>query len=229
MISVLIVDDDFMVAQIHTRFVERCEGFQVIGTAATGEAALAEIARLDPDLVLLDIHLPDLTGLEVLRRLRAEGQDTGVIMITAAREADSVRAALSGGASSYLIKPFEFRDLNSRLDQFRESHLALATKLSPGQEDVDAYFARGPLRGADATLPKGLSQTTAGAVIETLRSGNEMSAAECADTVGLSRVSARRYLEHFVKIGEATVRLKYGTAGRPERRYRIRPDRDTRF
>ena len=222
MISVLIVDDDFMVAQIHTRFVERSEGFHVIGTAATGETALAEIERLAPDLVLLDIHLPDLTGIEVLRRLRAEGKETGVIMITAAREADSVRAALAGGASSYLIKPFEYGDLVVRLDQFRESHRALLRNESPGQEDVDAFFARSPLDPEDVPLPKGLSVTTAKAVLETLLAGVEMSAAECSDKVGLSRVSARRYLEHFVKVGQATVRLKYGTAGRPERRYRGR-------
>jgi len=222
MISVLIVDDDFMVAQIHTRFVERTEGFGVIGTAATGETALAEIERLDPDLVLLDVHLPDLTGLEVLRRLRTEGKDTGVIMITAAREADSVRAALAGGASSYLIKPFEYIDLVARLEQFRGSHLALSQRESPRQKDVDAFFARTPLGAEDLPLPKGLSVTTAKAVLETLLAGVEMSAAECSDKVGLSRVSARRYLEHFVKVGQATVRLKYGTAGRPERRYRGR-------
>jgi len=222
MISVLIVDDDFMVAQIHARFVERSEGFQVIGTAATAQTALTEIERLSPDLVLLDIHLPDFTGLEVLRRLRAEGNDKGVIMITAAREADSVRAALSGGASSYLIKPFEYGDLVARLEQFRESHLALSHKDSPGQGDVDAYFARIPQGTENAPLPKGLSVTTAKAVLEALLAGVEMSAAECSDKVGLSRVSARRYLEHFVKVGRATVRLKYGTAGRPERRYRGR-------
>jgi response regulator of citrate/malate metabolism len=220
MINVLIVDDDFMVAQIHTRFVERTEGFCVIGSAATGETALAEIERLDPELVLLDIHLPDLTGLEVLRRLRAKGKETGIIMITAAREADSVRAALAGGASSYLIKPFEYSDFVARLDQFRESHLALSNTKSPVQGEVDAYFARSRLGTDDVLLPKGLSVTTAQSVLETLAAGAEMSASDCADQVGLSRVSARRYLEHFVKVGQAEVRLKYGTAGRPQRLYR---------
>lgn len=219
MINVLIVDDDFMVAKIHTRFVERSVGFQVVGTAATGEAALAEIARLSPDLVLLDIHLPDFTGLELLRRLRAEGHETGIIVITAAREADSVRAALAGGASSYLIKPFEYGDLASRLDQFRESHLALAQRDNPRQQDIDAFFSRKTL-GVEESLPKGLSATTAQVMLETLANGLEMSAAECAEKTGLSRVSARRYLEHFVKNGQASVRLRYGTAGRPERRYR---------
>lgn len=221
MINVLIVDDDFMVAQIHARFVERAEGFRVIGTATTGEMALAEIDRLDPELVLLDIYLPDLTGLEVLRQLRAKGNETGIIIITAAREADSVRAALAGGASSYLIKPFEYRDFLARLDQFKESHSVLSRMENPEQENVDAYFARSPLPTDEAFLPKGLSEATAQSVLAILVAGDEMSAVACAERVGLSRVSARRYLEHFVKVGQATARLKYGAAGRPQRLYQI--------
>src|SRR6186997_2767709 len=94
--TVLVVDDDFMVASIHIRFVERIPGFAVVGTSATGRAALDEVERLRPDLVLLDVHLPDLTGIEVLRTLRAAGNQVGVVMVTAAREADTVRAAAAG-------------------------------------------------------------------------------------------------------------------------------------
>ena len=85
MIGVLIVDDDFMVAKVHAGFVSALEGFEVVGTASSGAEALAEIARLQPDLVLLDVYLPDMTGLEVLRRLRAGGSPVEVIVISAAR------------------------------------------------------------------------------------------------------------------------------------------------
>jgi len=217
-LTVLVVDDDFMVASIHTRFVERAEGFRVLGVAATGEAALAEIARLHPDLVLLDVHLPDISGIDVLRRLRGEGNDVGVMMVTAAREADTVRAAAAAGAAHYLVKPFEFDDLLARLQSFRQSHQALAGVATPGQDDIDAVFA--PLGRGREALPKGLSAETAAAVLATLGSGREISATECADEVGVSRVSARRYLEHYVAQGRASVRLNYGGAGRPERRYR---------
>jgi response regulator of citrate/malate metabolism len=219
-ITVLIVDDDFMVASIHTRFVERADGFRVIGTAATATAALAEIERLAPDLVLLDVHLPDLSGIEVLRRLRGAGNDVGVMMVTAAREADTVRAAAAAGAAHYLVKPFEYDDLLARLEVFRQAHLALAGVSTARQDDIDAVFA--PLGRAGDALPKGLSAETAASVLEVLGSGREISAAECADEVGISRVSARRYLEHFVARDRATVRLQYGGAGRPERRYRLR-------
>jgi response regulator of citrate/malate metabolism len=218
-ITVLVVDDDFMVASIHTRFVERAPGFRVTGTAATGATALAEIERLSPDLVLLDVHLPDVSGIEVLRRLRGAGNDVGVIMVTAAREADTVRAAAAAGAAHYLVMPFEFDDLMSRLDAFRQSFLALEGVTRPGQDDIDAVF--GPLGRTAAPLPKGLSPETAASVLEVLTTGGDLSAAECADEVGISRVSARRYLEHFVAEGRATVRLRYGGAGRPERRYSV--------
>jgi response regulator of citrate/malate metabolism len=216
-LRVLVVDDDFMVASIHTRFVDRVPGFTVVGQAATGATALAEVERLDPDLVLLDVHLPDLSGIEVLRRLRADGNDVGVVMVTAAREADTVRAAAAGGAASYLVKPFEHDDLATRLETFRQSWLALRDLDTPEQDDIDAVFA--PLGRGRAALPKGLSPETADAVRAALAGATELSAAECAEAVGVSRVSARRYLEHFVAEGSATVRLRYGGAGRPERRY----------
>jgi response regulator of citrate/malate metabolism len=215
-LRVLVVDDDFMVASIHTRFVDRTDGFVVVGQAATGATALTEIERLAPDLVLLDVHLPDLSGIEVLRRLRAGGDDVGVVVVTAAREADTVRAAAAGGAAHYLVKPFEYDDLVARLDAFRQSHRALAGG-EPDQDDIDAVFA--PVGRTRVALPKGLSAETAALVLAALRTG-ELSAAECGEQVGVSRVSARRYLEHFVAEGRASVRLQYGGGGRPERRYR---------
>lgn len=217
-IPVLVVDDDFMVAKIHARFVDRAEGFVVCGTARNGTDALAAIAELRPALVLLDVHLPDFSGLEVLRRLRAAADPVGIIMITAAREAESVRAAVQGGANHYLIKPFEYADLAARLQQFRA---ARALPAAPEQNEVDRLFA--PLADdagqAVQPMPKGLSVESGDLVLGALASG-EMSAAECGEAVGMSRVSARRYLEHHVRSGRAVVRLQYGKAGRPERRYR---------
>lgn len=220
-LTVLVVDDDFMVASIHTRFVQRTDGFVVVGTAATGVTALAEITRLEPDLVLLDVHLPDRTGIDVLRELRASGNDVGVVMVTAAREADTVRAAAANGAAHYLVKPFGYDDLRVRLEAFRTAHLALGGDAEPQQGDIDAVFAPvGAPRAA--VLPKGLSPETADSMLAALQQAGELSAAECAETVGVSRVSARRYLEHFVASGRAEVKLQYGGAGRPLRRYRVR-------
>src|SRR3569623_2046135 len=116
--EVLVVDDDFMVADIHRRFVDRIEGFHTVEVARTGTAALEAARALRPDLILLDVYLPDMTGLQVLQRLRAAGDTVGVIMITAARELDTVTGALDGGAADYLIKPFEFAQLKAKLEAF---------------------------------------------------------------------------------------------------------------
>ncbi len=226
MIRVLVVDDDFMVARIHSRFVEQTPGFEVAGTARTGAEALEMVVSLAPDLVLLDVHLPDLTGLEVLDRLRRDGHEVAVVMVTAERGADAVRAALRGGAMQYLVKPFAYDDLADRL---RRVAGALAS-LPPAeggtdvdQATIDQVFGAGQARGVvPPVLPKGLSPETADLVLAAARDAGEISASEAGDAVGLSRVTARRYLEHFVETGAAEVRLQYGTAGRPERRYRVR-------
>ncbi|MEV2278813.1 response regulator [Nocardiopsis sp. NPDC049922] len=231
----LIVDDDFMVARVHRALVERLPGFTVVGEARTGAEALEMVAETRPDLVLLDVYLPDMNGIDVLRRLR--GPDAGpdlpevdVLVITAARDSATVRQALRGGAVQYLIKPFEPSELVERLRGYARLRRDLETAGSPDQDAVDRVFGavRPPERPAPArSMPKGLTPQTAdlvrAALTRAASGGGEaadMSAAECAAETGVSRVSARRYLEYFVEQGHAEVRLRYGTAGRPERRYR---------
>jgi two-component system CitB family response regulator len=218
MIKVLVVDDDFMVANIHKGFTEQVPGFTVAATAHTGAEALAAAERVRPDLVLLDIYLPDMSGLEVLRRLRERNSDIDVLAITAASDVDTVRTALRGGVVHYLIKPFTFATLRDRLERYAAAVQGLDGTTHAAQSDVDRLF--GTLRPDSATLPKGLSAATADLVIGALRDSDaEVSAAECAIRTGLSRVAARRYLEYLVQSGKATVRMRYGT-GRPVHCYR---------
>ncbi|WP_308075339.1 response regulator [Actinokineospora sp. PR83] len=217
--SVLVVDDDFMVAKVHSGYVARTPGFTVAGVAHTGADALRLAGELRLDLVLLDIYLPDIGGLEVLRQLRNGPADPDVIVISAATDVDTVRRAMRGGVLHYLIKPFSYSALHDQLRHFAALHTRLGGLATAGQADVDQVFGARP-PGA-AALPKGLTAHTAAVVAEALRTtAEDMSAAECAAATRLSRVSARRYLEHFVEIGHAEVRLRYGGAGRPERRYR---------
>jgi response regulator of citrate/malate metabolism len=218
-IRVLVVDDDFMVARVHAGFVARVPGFTVAGTAHSGAAALAAVTELRPDLVLLDIYLPDMSGIDVLRRLRDQQPDVDVLVISAAQEVDTVRTALRGGVVNYLLKPFDQSALRERLEHYAAAHRSLASTV--GQSELDRLFgATDPVRQPPPRLPKGLSPESADLVAAILRAGEEdLSASECADRTGLSRVSARRYLEYFVEIGRAEVRLQYGAAGRPQRRY----------
>lgn len=221
MIRVLVVDDDFMVAKVHRGFVDRVPGFSTVGVAHTGADALAQIEAVRPDLVLLDIYLPDITGLEVLRRLR-ERDDGGpdVLAVTAARDVPTVRSALRGGVVHYVLKPFNFDVLRDRLERYAAVHGRLALTTDVGQPDVDQLFVT--LRTtSSAPMPKGLTADTSRLIANAMRAcPDDLSAEECAERIGLSRVSTRRYLEHFVTAGKAEVRLRYGSAGRPQRRYR---------
>jgi response regulator of citrate/malate metabolism len=216
--DVLVVDDDFMVAEIHRRFVEQVEGFRAVGVARTGAEALAAARDLRPQLILLDVYLPDMTGLEVLQRLRSGGDRVGVIMITAARELDTVSGALDGGAADYLIKPFEFDQLKAKLEAFAARAEALESAGGVDQSLIDSLFGGGA-SAPQEVLPKGLGAETGKLVLDAVREAGEVSAAECAEHVGISRVSARRYLEHYLSTGALELRLQYGV-GRPERRYR---------
>lgn len=223
---VLVVDDDFAVAALHRGFVETHGGFEVVGTAHTGADAIAMTERLAPDLVLLDIYLPDMSGVDVLAELRRRvDPPVDVITITAARELETVRAAMAGGVLHYLVKPFPAQVLRERLDDYLRHREALrrteqrATELD--QQAVDRLIGASSGARAAPPLPKGLSAHTLDLVSASLaRWDGDASAREVGDAVGISRVSARRYLEHLVGAGRAQVAPRYGAAGRPENRYR---------
>ncbi|WP_372344588.1 response regulator [Streptomyces sp. KL116D] len=226
MTKVLVVDDDFMVAKLHGRYVSAMDGFAVAGVAHSGTEALRAAESLRPDLVLLDVYLPDMDGIEVLRELRAaEERDPSrtpvdALFITAARDAEVIRAALRAGAVHYLIKPFNRAALHEQLRHVAAVRARLDGLDEARQEDVDQIFGARPPGSRE--LPKGLAAHTADLVERTLRGHPEgLSATECAERAGtLSRVSARRYLEFFTETGRARVSLRYGGTGRPERRYR---------
>ncbi|MDQ0710516.1 response regulator of citrate/malate metabolism [Arthrobacter woluwensis] len=218
MIKVLIVDDDFMVAKVHAGFVRQVPGFGVVGVAHTASQALQEVERTRPDLVLLDIHLPDRSGLELLQEMRTLQPELDVLVISAAREMETVRKALRGGIVHYLMKPFTAQDLAERLVHYQQSYRPLAESGSVAdQADVDRVFG---VAHRERPLPKGCSVETLRMVEALLKDHDgDVSATEAAAVLGTSRVSARRYLEYLAEEGRAVVRLRYGGVGRPERRY----------
>jgi response regulator of citrate/malate metabolism len=227
-VRVLVVDDDFAVCAIHRGYVESLPGFEVVGEAHRGADTLEAVATLGPDLVLLDIHLPDMSGIEVLRRLRAlPGPPVDVIAITAAREVETVRGAMAGGVVHYLVKPFALKTFRERMELYaatRTDLLRRAAELGTEleQSDVDRILQSRQRTLAPPSLPKGLSARTLDLVAATLRSaeGADLSAVEVAERCGMARVSARRYLEHLERAGLAEVRPRYGQTGRPENGYR---------
>lgn len=227
-VRVVIVDDDFAVAEVHRAYVEELPGFVVVAVAHSGAQALMAVNELQPDLLLLDIHLPDQSGLEVLQQIRARPDlpDLDILAITAAREVDTVRSAMAGGVTDYLIKPFTFRVFRERLESYRSQRQKLLRMSARNatvrdQHEVDRMLAARLPTGPGSELPKGLSRHTLALVADALRDTHgDLSATEAADVCGLSRVSARRYLEQLVAVGVAEIRPRYGSAGRPQHGYR---------
>ena len=217
MISVLIVEDAFGVADHPREFVERCEGFGVAGVALTARQAIDMNRELLPDLILLDLYLPDEHGLDVVETLRADsGAD--VIVITAARDVPNIRAAMQHGAMFYIVKPFRFAAFRERLDAYARLRTSLAHSPELSQADIDEAF--GTLRMTALDLPKGLSSHTLDAIERALQETDETLSSEAiAHVVGVSRVTARRYLIYLVESGRAVVHSEYGTPGRPKHLY----------
>jgi response regulator of citrate/malate metabolism len=221
-IGVLVVEDEPIAAEAHRAYVERVQGFVVRGVALDGAAAIRALA--DPasaiDLLLLDMHLPGMHGLDIVRAMRAAGHRADVIAVTSARDLEVVRAAVSQGVVQYLLKPFTFAALRDKLERYAAYRDQLAGDVATGQHEVDRMLAT--LRGADPTsLPKGMSRESLDAVVAVLRpSAAAMSSAEVAAVVGASRVTARRYLEHLADSALCVRRSRYGATGRPEVEYR---------
>jgi response regulator of citrate/malate metabolism len=219
-IHTLIVDDDFMSASVHRSYTERLTGFTVVGEAHTGEEALTLIRRLQPELVLLDIYLPDMSGLEVMRKVRTEGLPVDVIAVTAAKDVETLRGAMQGGVLHYLVKPFLFDTFRERLERYATLKRRLEKMREASQEDVDKLFSLLRAEGRDG-LPKGISSPTLGLVVEALRDADApLTAVEVAERAGISRGTARRYLDYLATVGTVELSLRYGAAGRPEHLYR---------
>ncbi|MEU9015022.1 response regulator [Streptomyces sp. NPDC048479] len=224
MIDVLVVDDDFRVAEINAAYVGKMTGFRVAARAHTAAQAMATLERTHVDLVLLDHYLPDETGLTLVRRMRQLGHQADVIMVTAASDIATVQAAMRHGALQYLVKPFTFAGLRAKLEGYatlRRTLEGVGGRGSAGQEQVDRIF--GALRAADAAppeLPKGHSAPTVDLIRRVLGdAGHPLPAHEVAGRVGISRSTAQRYLKYLEGAGHITLTLRYGDTGRPEHLY----------
>jgi response regulator of citrate/malate metabolism len=222
-IRVLVVEDDPLIADAHRAYVEKIEGFAVVAVTHSAREAMTALRAGPIDLVLLDLNLPDMHGLEVVRALRSAGISTDVLAVTSARDIAMVRQAVALGVTHYLLKPFTFAAFRDKLDRYaRYRRELLAAGEMTAQHEIDRVFAT--LRGTGHdTLPKGLDTHTLDLVLAALRDGTTesgLSAAEIALRTGTSRVTARRYLEHLADNGRVLRNHRYGGPGRPEVDYR---------
>ncbi|UAK34974.1 response regulator [Nocardia asteroides] len=227
MIRVLIVEDEPLIAEAHRAYVERIAGFTPVGVAHTGREAMRAAADAAAegtpiDLVLMDIGLPDASGLDVAAALTGLAPRPDVIAITSARDLAMVRTAVSHGVVLYLLKPFTFAAFRDKLDRYREFRTALpAGESAISQHDIDRALSA--LRTPDqrAATPKGVAPQTLDEISRAVRAAEAegVTAADTATSIGVSRITAWRYLEKLADDGLVVRRSDYGRAGRPKTRY----------
>ncbi|WP_280268191.1 response regulator [Nocardia wallacei] len=218
-LTVLVVDDDFRVANLHAGIVSALPGFAVGGTATSLAAARSTLAEATFDLALIDVYLPDGSGVDLVREIGCDA-----MMLTAATEADTVRAAMSAGALGYLVKPFDHAALAARLAGYARYRRLLAAPVVTARDidaAVEALRPVGP--GGSAAAP---ASPTKDLVLRAVRqSPTPMSAAEVSAETGVSRATAQRYLANLVASGALRMQLRYGSTGRPEQEYSAAPPR----
>ena len=225
-LRVLIIEDDPRIAELHCRFVEKVTGFEVVGMALNIAEAREMAELLLPDLLLLDLFLPDGHGMDLLHELRGQGQQVDVVLITAAKEVSAIQQALQAGAFDYLVKPVMFKRFEEALHNFQRyrDQLHGATKLN--QAEID-QLRHGHVTSANVDnsgVPKGIDLLTLGKVQQVFEEHDPqtkegLSAEEVGASIGASRSTARRYLEYLITTGELRADVVYGSVGRPERRY----------
>ncbi len=218
--KVLVVEDDPMLAEIHKRYIEDNPEFTCTAVALDAKAAFKEIDKVCPDLIFLDVYLPQMNGLEFLKELRSSQKQIDVILITAARESEQVETAYRYGAVDYLIKPFEFSRLNEALEAYK-LRKGLAEKADAlDQKSLDEIYKH-TANKAHVVLPKGLHERTLDRVKKCINQfEGPVTIEEIAEVMDMSKVTLRRYLEYMEKTGKVEIEMAYGLRGRPSYMYK---------
>lgn len=221
-LSVVIAEDDQKISEIQNRFIEKIEGFEVVGIGNTISESEQIIDVFQPDLVLLDVYFPDGDGVELLWKIRRHYKNTDVIFITAAKEVEILQDAIRGGAFDYILKPMTFSRFQSTLGKFLDHRNKLKEMTRLDQTGVDQIIH--PAQDSEqigVKIPKSIDPLTLERVedeVSKLDDGG-VNAEAMGQQVGISRTTARRYLEFLVSKGTVKPSLVYGSVGRPERLY----------
>jgi len=230
LIRVLIVEDDPMVREINEKFLKRIEGYKLYDSVNTVEKAKESIVKGKPDLILLDIFFPQGKGIDFLKWIRAKDIKADVIIITADKSMDTIEEAFRYGAVDYLVKPFVFDRFKDALLQYRSRKLNLEKSESLDQEDIDKYILNEKKliqkSVEEVSDMKGFSQYTYEKVLGFIEEMKDKSftAQQVAKKIGVSRITARRYLDFLEKERKIVLELEYGKVGRPQNKYKLNDD-----
>jgi two-component system, CitB family, response regulator DctR len=222
-LQLILVEDDPMVREVHRQFIGKIDGFNIVGIATNGQEGLQLIKSCKPDLAIIDIFMPHINGIEMLRELRSDGIPIDIIAITAASDMETIHKILQQGAVDYIIKPFTFDRIKKSLENYKAYRLTLKDKKDILQHELDQLLFKSSIEEKELELlPKGLNANTLIKITEFISNEkNPVSAEEVAEKIGIARVTARRYLDYLEKEGKVKIHIQYGGVGRPVNRYGI--------
>lgn len=222
MIRVIVVEDDPMVMEITCGYIQSVPGFAVAGRAGSGPEALELLGKQKADLLILDIYMPVMNGVELLANLRAAGTQADAIFLTAAKDKPMIDRALKLGAADYLIKPFGYERFKTALENYAARHRLLHGAEDATQAELDRLLGLPAGGGGEAQIQKGLHGKTLDYIRECIRTAESelISAEDVMQRLEVSKSTARRYLDYLASIGELVLQIEYGSVGRPTYRYR---------
>ena len=218
MYNVLIVEDDPMVAMINEQYVCRNKNFQVIKSCRNGQEALNYLDNNTVDLIIMDVFMPYMDGIEALKKIREKKIDTEVIMVTAANDPVTLEETMHLGVIDFLIKPFAFERFQVALEKFASKTEALrGVHGTIDQSYVDSLISNGIQSNYnDSGLPKGIQEKTLKLLMDYMKNTSGwIPGDKISEDVGLSSVTVRHYMNYLSEIKEIRSTINYSTGGRP--------------
>lgn len=229
--SVLIVEDDPMVAMINEQYVRKNRQFTICASCRNGQEALDFLEDTAADLIILDVYMPIMDGVETLKQLRQRRCGAEVIMVTAANDTATLENTMHLGVLDYLIKPFAYERFQVALEKFEAKRQALQSASVLDQSSVDSIIGSGQRTGSGGRLhggaeggraegckdyPKGIQEKTLNLILSFLAEQKDwLNGDVIAENVGLSCVTVRHYMNYIVNTGKASESINYETGGRP--------------
>ncbi len=215
---VMIVEDDFRVADINKSVVEEVEMFQVVKIAKTASDALKYFNEEVPDLLVVDIYLPDFNGIELIRRIRKNDYPVDIILITAAHDPDTIENSMRYGVFDYIITPFDFSRFRQALENYHKYRQEIKSSGEYDQEKINKIISHNVIArsGGKRDLPKGIT----GFTMEKVRSGisdclSSFAIEDVIERTRLSKITVRRYLEYMADTGVLEKTYRHRKKGRP--------------
>lgn len=220
MIRVLIVEDDPMVAELNSRYLNLTPEFHLVAVIHDGRMALDFLQNHDVDLILLDIFMPKLDGLALLHQIRTLHSKTDVIMVTAAKNVDSIQTALRLGVIDYIVKPFTLARFQTSLFTYLERTRILNSQYEIDQSLIDKRIFTDK-KDNGMVLPKGIDMNTLKSIQKIIKNFSvDFSINDLVSLTGLSRISVKKYCNYLEDIHELKSYLFYPPMGRPMKMYR---------